>query len=415
MAIEFIVTDAGRAEVLNSDQNGWGPVEITEIALGSGSWTPTPAATSLQSEIKRLTAIAGGASSPTILHVNSADRSTDDYEAFEVGLYLDSGTLFAIASQPIAIVSKSASSSAYVSADIEMTGQVTPAMVTFGDTNFVWNAASETVEGLVKLATDEDVKEGIGTGVVTAEQTTVFAQASETPDGVHTPGLPSGIYTFSAVGAGSRFGVLASKPGGSVFAAVFQGSVSGGSIAIQEKPVGSSVFIERHFFLPRSRNDERYLQQENNLSDLADASTARTNLGLAYATQVQAQDGVNNATAMTPLRTKQAIDEQRAINVGLVAGRVNFQRVSGSGVSMAQQFGTGTTNSGSTTLLATVSFGQSFSAPPVVTITPTSNAEAGVITSVSSTFASFTVTFKCDVAPASGIQFNWLAIGTVTT
>lgn len=52
----------------------------------------------------------------------------------------------------------------------------------------------------------------------------------------------------------------------------------------------------------------------NNLSDLLDVTTAVANLGLTFAkglalaSQVEAEAGVDNTKIMTPLRTKQAID-----------------------------------------------------------------------------------------------------------
>lgn len=38
------------------------------------------------------------------------------------------------------------------------------------------------------------------------------------------------------------------------------------------------------------------------------AANARTNLGLAYATQAQAEAGIDNATVMTPLRVKEVVN-----------------------------------------------------------------------------------------------------------
>lgn len=87
----------------------------------------------------------------------------------------------------------------------------------------------------------------------------------------------------------------------------------------------------------------------NNLSDLASAATARTNLGLAagatagLSSQAQAEAGTNNTTLMTPLRTKQAIDENIPYDAGSV-GTYAFARHTTDNLAIAF----GTTVDGST-------------------------------------------------------------------
>lgn len=152
-SIELIITNAGLAEVISADQNGFGPSLITEVAFGTGVYAADEDQTQLQDEIVRMTAIAGGAISDTQLHVSARDDGGLSYDAHEVGVFLDSGTLFAVYSQADPIVEKSAISVALIAIDILMTGRVTPAMVEFGDTNFSLNTATSTTEGLVRLAT----------------------------------------------------------------------------------------------------------------------------------------------------------------------------------------------------------------------------------------------------------------------
>jgi hypothetical protein len=52
----------------------------------------------------------------------------------------------------------------------------------------------------------------------------------------------------------------------------------------------------------------------NNLSDVANAATARANIGLQYASEAEAEAGTSNIRAMTPLRTADAIAALRPVS-----------------------------------------------------------------------------------------------------
>lgn len=159
-AIQITITDAGRAEIINAANTGTGPVEITEVGLGTGKYTPNPTQTGLVSEIKRLSTIAGQVVSDDTIHVTVKDESADEYDVSEFGLYTDSGTLFAVYSQASGnFMQKAAQSSLLLSVDVIL-GTLDATNLTFGDTNFSNPPASETVAGVVELADNTEALAG---------------------------------------------------------------------------------------------------------------------------------------------------------------------------------------------------------------------------------------------------------------
>ena len=85
------------------------------------------------------------------------------YSVSEFGLYTDSGTLFAVYSQTSgAFFDKAAESILLLAADIKLT-TLDAASLTFGDLTFVNPPATETVMGVVELATNAEVQAGTDT------------------------------------------------------------------------------------------------------------------------------------------------------------------------------------------------------------------------------------------------------------
>jgi hypothetical protein len=158
-AINIIITDAGLAEVINAEQTGTAPVVLTEVGLGTGQYTPDASRTSLVAEFKRLNAIAGGSIGDNALHLTAQDSGSDAYTVYEFGIYTSSGTLFAVYSQPIPILQKASVAHALLAMDIVLTN-IDPDSVTVGDTNFQLNGATTTKQGIVELATGEEVIAG---------------------------------------------------------------------------------------------------------------------------------------------------------------------------------------------------------------------------------------------------------------
>lgn len=156
---EITITNAGRAEVINAENNGTDPVLISEMGIGSGQYTPSPYQTALQSEIKRLTTIAGQTVSDDTIHVSGQDVSSDNYDVYEVGLYTASGTLFAVYAQSgTPILEKSAQSVALLAFDVILT-TLDATSLTFGTADFANPPASETVMGVVELSDATEAKD----------------------------------------------------------------------------------------------------------------------------------------------------------------------------------------------------------------------------------------------------------------
>jgi hypothetical protein len=160
MPLQITITDAGRAEVINATNTGTGPVTIAEIGLGAGQYEPAPEQTALTAETKRLATIAGQVVSADTIHVTIKDETGDAYTVNEIGLYTDAGTLFAVYSDPVnPIAQKAAASSLLLAVDIVL-GTLDANSLTFGDTSFAMPPASETLQGIVRLATQEKVDAG---------------------------------------------------------------------------------------------------------------------------------------------------------------------------------------------------------------------------------------------------------------
>ena len=166
MALQFIITDAGRAAIA---QVGGAicPVTLTKIALGSAGYTPLANRTALQTEIKRLDPSGSSVPVPGTIHLTAQDDSADSYSVKEIGLYTNNGVLFAIYSQTGVILTKGSTASALFALDFVMTN-VPPGSVTVGDAGFSYAQANETRLGVLAIATTAEAQAGaIDTKIIT--------------------------------------------------------------------------------------------------------------------------------------------------------------------------------------------------------------------------------------------------------
>lgn len=159
MPITFILTNAGKAAIVAANNTGTNPVTINRVGVGSASWTPTAAATALNTEIKKISAIGGAAVADDTIHVTASDTSSDVYTVKEIGLFLTDGTLLAVYSQPTAIITKGADTVALIAADLVITG-LPAGSVTVGDVTFDYPQATQTVKGVAEIATTAEAQAG---------------------------------------------------------------------------------------------------------------------------------------------------------------------------------------------------------------------------------------------------------------
>lgn len=159
MALDLIVTDAGRAALVNARNTGTRAVTIAQAGLTSTGFSPTPGQTSLPGEFARVDTLGGAAVADDTIHLSLRDTSTRSYSLRGFALYLDDGTLFALYGQSAAILAKTASSDALIAVDA-IFADISATEIRFGDTAFTDPAATTSTPGIVQLATAADVAEG---------------------------------------------------------------------------------------------------------------------------------------------------------------------------------------------------------------------------------------------------------------
>jgi microcystin-dependent protein len=166
MALQFIITDAGRAAIAQVG-GAIGPVTLTKIAIGSGGYTPLATRTALQTEIKRLDPSGSSVPVPGTIHLTAQDDSADSYSVKEIGLYTNNNVLFAIYSQTGVILTKGSTASALFAMDFVMTN-VPAGTVVVGDAGFSYAQANETRLGVLAIATTAEAQAGtIDTKIIT--------------------------------------------------------------------------------------------------------------------------------------------------------------------------------------------------------------------------------------------------------
>ncbi|HHG6072192.1 hypothetical protein [Salmonella enterica] len=156
----FTITDAGRQAIINASNTGTEKVEIKLVGIGSSYYITSPEQTDIHDEIKRITSIGGAVISPDTIHVSAKDDSPDEYVVHTVGLYTDKNILFAVYSRRMPIINKSSATVMLISSDITFKSLDT-ANITFGDVVFINPPASESVVGVSRFATAEEVEEGL--------------------------------------------------------------------------------------------------------------------------------------------------------------------------------------------------------------------------------------------------------------
>ncbi len=153
--MQITITTAGLAALVNAQNTGTNAVLVSQVGVTDTAFTPTAATTTIPAEIKRIATFSGSAVSDDTVHITVRDDTDSSYELRGFGLYLDDGTLFAVYSQATPIVEKSAQALMLLSVDIRFT-DIDATSITFSDALFVNPPASETVQGVLRLATNPE-------------------------------------------------------------------------------------------------------------------------------------------------------------------------------------------------------------------------------------------------------------------
>lgn len=162
MPLNLIVTEEGRAALLNAQQTGTDAVVIAQAGLSPAAITATPEMSSLPGEIGRVATVGGIGTANDTIHVSIRDDSAAAYTLRSFALYLDDGTLFAVYGQADPILIKTAQSAALIAVDC-IFADISAASLVFGATNFTDPDATTTRKGLIEIATSAEAQGGTDT------------------------------------------------------------------------------------------------------------------------------------------------------------------------------------------------------------------------------------------------------------
>lgn len=159
MALTLVITNAGRAALVNAAHTGTGPTVISQVGVTATAVTPVATATTLPGEIKRLSAVSGDVVAADTIHLIARDETIDVYTVRSFALYLADGTLFAIYGQSSSIADKASQAVLLLALDVRL-ADIAASSLTFGNTNFLNPPATETVKGVAEIATQAETDGG---------------------------------------------------------------------------------------------------------------------------------------------------------------------------------------------------------------------------------------------------------------
>lgn len=149
-ALTPVITNAGLAAIVSSQNDGVN-AKITHVALGSSGREPTKAENSLVNERLRVPIAGGSRVSDTQIHLTAlAEHPTLNFWVYEIGFFLDDGTMLAVWSDTNPLAYKSAGVDLLLAFDLVLSA-LPAASVTVeeGDSNL---SLAATAEHITKLA-----------------------------------------------------------------------------------------------------------------------------------------------------------------------------------------------------------------------------------------------------------------------
>ncbi|PTB19553.1 hypothetical protein C9I57_17895 [Trinickia symbiotica] len=153
------ITDAGREALVAPGNEGTSAHRVVEIGLATAPFVADKGLRTLPNELKRITTFGGINVAPDTIHATLKDDTADQYTLYGFGLYLENGVLIAAYSQPTPIMEKSPVAILLLSADLQF-ATIDSSQLIFGDTAFLNPPASTDRQGVIELATQEEVDAG---------------------------------------------------------------------------------------------------------------------------------------------------------------------------------------------------------------------------------------------------------------
>ena len=160
MEILITITDAGREALVAAGNDGTNAHTVVEIGLATAPFDAGKSLTTLPNELKRITTFGGLDVSADTIHVTLKDDTAEQYTLYGFGLYLENEVLLAVYGQATPIMEKSSAAILLLSADLQFTA-IDSTQLVFGDASFLNPPATTERQGVIELATQEEVDAGI--------------------------------------------------------------------------------------------------------------------------------------------------------------------------------------------------------------------------------------------------------------
>lgn len=160
MALTLTMTNAGLARFTAAQLGNGADLRISAVGISDSAIVVSPTLTALPGEFRRIATISGAQVGNNIVHLVVRDDALLNYGFRAFGLYLSDGTLFAVYGQAEQIMQKAAAAANLFAIDIAFPA-ANVASVSFGDTNFLNPPATTETKGVVELATDVEVADGV--------------------------------------------------------------------------------------------------------------------------------------------------------------------------------------------------------------------------------------------------------------